>query len=84
MQKKTIEKIKNDEDTERTVYVFDEERVQSMAKTNKLSREDTVSLLMSLRKSSIADRYNKVSKKADDNIRDFLLSKGYFKNESEK
>ncbi len=43
-----------------------------------------VPLVVALRARELSSRYNKVSKKADDNIRNYLIGKGYFKEKISK
>lgn len=67
------------------VYLWKEDDVFNLALKYLKKKELALEFIMRLRSDSYAYRYNKVGKKADDAVRNILLSKGYFKkNEGKK
>lgn len=65
------------------VYRLKEKEVINKA-LESLSEEEIPLFLTELRKCSFAHRYNKVSMKADNNIRDVLVQLGYFRPDNKK
>lgn len=61
------------------VYLWKEDDVFNLAIKYLKNKESALEFIMRLRSDSYAYRYNKVGKKADDAVRNILLSKGYFK-----
>lgn len=61
------------------VYLWKEDDIFNLAFEYLKKKEEALEFIMLLRADSYAYRYNKVGKKADDAVRNILLSKGYFK-----
>lgn len=61
------------------MYFCKEKDIFPIAQRYLKSKEAALEFLMQLRSLSFAYRYNKVSPKADDAVRDILLSRGYYK-----
>lgn len=61
------------------VYFYKEDDVSNLASRYLKKKETVLEFLMQLRSASYAYRYNKVSLKADDAVRQILLSRGYYK-----
>ena len=61
------------------VYLWKEDDIFNLAFEYLKKKEAALEFIMLLRADSYAYRYNKVGKKADDAVRNILLSKGYFK-----
>ena len=61
------------------VYFCKEKEIFSIAQRHLENKEVALEFLMQLRSLSFAHRYNKVSPKADDAVRDILCSRGYYK-----
>lgn len=67
-----------------SMYLLKENDIFSIALKHLKNKEAALEFLMYLRANSYAYRYNKVSNKADDTVREILLSKGYYKKKSLK
>ena len=75
---KIVSRIRNDADIEK-MYVLDERRnVDSIAQSITNSDEVIMEFIAHLRNSAYSFKYNKVSDKADKNIRELLKKKGYY------
>lgn len=61
------------------VYFYKEDDISNLASRHLKKKEAVLEFLMQLRSVSYAYRYNKVSLKADDAVRQILLSRGYYK-----
>ena len=60
-------------------YEIREDTIRAAARDVRHGKKaDAVRLLLDARKQAMASRYNKVSKKTDENVREFLRGKGYF------
>ena len=61
------------------MYFDKEDLIYNLALKHLNNKEAALEFLMQLRSVSYSYKYNKVGKKADDAVRNILLSKGYFK-----
>ena len=61
------------------VYFCKEKEIFSIAQRHLENKEVALEFLMQFRSLSFSNRYNKVSPKADDAVRDILCSRGYYK-----
>ena len=61
------------------IYFYKEKDIINLAQKYLAKKEEALEFVMQLRAASHAYRYNKVSTKADENVRNILLSKGYYK-----
>lgn len=61
------------------IFLYKEKELETLLSSYLKNKEQVSQFLMCLRGLSLAYHYNKVSKKADDDVRDILISKGYYK-----
>lgn len=61
------------------IYFYKEKDIINSAQKYLATKEEALEFVMQLRANSYAYRYNKVSTKVDENVRNILLSKGYYK-----
>lgn len=68
--------------TPKKVYVFKENLIRSIAELADDKKKIPV-YISAIRDKSLKNRYNKVSKKLDDTVRQLLISRGYYKDQKE-
>lgn len=74
---KIIDELINN-NMQQPLYLYKENDIFNLAFKYLPNKKAVLEFLMHIRANSYAYRYNKVSMKADDAVREILLSKGYY------
>ena len=77
-----VAEILRNTDAAKMVYILKENHIRSRSEIKGMSDSDILTLITQIRSLSLADRYNKVSRKLDENVRNLLITKGYFTQQS--
>lgn len=77
--KDIVDRLLKEKEPNRTFFYREDDVYNLALKYLNNSKEETLEFLMRIRKYDSSNRYNKVSQKADDAVRNILLAKGYYK-----